>query len=93
MAIAQRASRGIIQGTARTVSFFEHLLIVVAAFAVVIWFNLFVNPEIGKNNRYFLLNGDFVSLAIVLIETLVLGAILRYLVTLTFKAQFRRARK
>ncbi len=78
----------------RTLGAFEKIAIITVAFAIVIWVNLFINPAITINSKYFLLNMDFASLALVLIEVLILGAVLRYLVVLTFHMQFnRRPRK
>ena len=70
--------------------FAAKVLIFLTAFAVVVLFNAFVAPEIMQNATYWFRTGDYLSLAIVLAETFIVGMLFRTLLVWAFKTQFER---
>ena len=47
------------------------VLVFLTAFAVVVWANAFVFPELSINSRFWFRTGDYSSLIIVLAETFI----------------------
>ena len=77
----------------KALGFGAKVLTFLTAFAIVIWTNAFVFPELSFNSRFWFRTGDYFSLIAVLAETFILGFILRSLVVWTFKMQFERQKK
>lgn len=61
----------------------------IIAFALVVW-SFVLRFDLGKNNRLFLLTGDYASLAIVLALSFGLGILLQKALIWFFRLEFER---